>query len=50
MRILITFLTYGENIFGGIEHSLFNLVYGLINNGHEVSIYTSRMFESKIKR
>ncbi|MCK5588733.1 MAG: glycosyltransferase [Candidatus Pacebacteria bacterium] len=40
MNILITFLTYGENTFGGIEHATNNLVHGLRENGHNVSIYT----------
>lgn len=45
MKVLITFLTFGKDIFGGIEHSLFNFIIGLIDNGNEVIIYTSKMFE-----
>lgn len=42
MKILITFLTYGDNIFGGIEKSISNFVDGLIKNGAQVIIYTGK--------
>ncbi len=42
MKILITFLTYGENIFGGIEKSILNFIDGLNKNGVEVVIYTGK--------
>lgn len=41
MRIAFTFLTYGKNVFGGIENALFNLTQGLSENGHEVFVFTS---------
>ena len=41
MRIAFTFLTYGKNVFGGIENALFNLTQGLTENGHEVGVFTS---------
>lgn len=42
MKILITFLTYGENIFGGIEKSISNFIDGLNKNGAQVVVYTGR--------
>jgi len=39
----MTFLTFGKNIFGGIENSIYNLALGLISNGNEVIIYTGRL-------
>jgi glycosyltransferase involved in cell wall biosynthesis len=39
-RIGIFFLSFGENIFAGIENSLYNLALGLINHGVEVHVYT----------
>jgi glycosyltransferase involved in cell wall biosynthesis len=41
MRIAFTFLTYGKNVFGGIENALFNLTQGLKENGHDVAVFTS---------
>ncbi len=46
MRIAFTFLTYGTNIFGGIENALFNLTKGLKDIGHEVSVFTSSTYLS----
>jgi glycosyltransferase involved in cell wall biosynthesis len=43
MKILIPYLTFGKDIFGGIENSLYNLASGLVETGNEVFIYTGRM-------
>lgn len=40
MNILITFLNYNKDVFGGIENATNNLVYGLKLNGHNVSVYS----------
>jgi len=44
MKVLITFLTYGEDVFGGVERSLFNLCRGLSLSGAKVVIFTSSEF------
>lgn len=44
MKIAFTFLTYGKDIFGGIENALFNLTKGLDDLGHEVIVYTSSTY------
>lgn len=44
MRIAFTFLTYGKDIFGGIENALFNLTKGLTELGHEVFVFTSSAY------
>lgn len=43
MKILITFLGYGENVFAGMERSIYTLTNGLVEEGHHVVIYTSNM-------
>lgn len=43
MKILITFLGYGENVFAGMERSIYTLTNGLVDEGHQVVIYTSKM-------
>ena len=43
MKILITFLGYGENVFAGMERSIYNLTDGLIKIGHQVVVYTGKM-------
>lgn len=43
MKILITFLSYGENVFAGMEKSIYNLTMGLVDEGNQVVIYTSNM-------
>ena len=40
LRVGIFFLSFGENIFAGIENSLYNLALGLISHGVEVHVYT----------
>lgn len=45
LKILITFYNYGENVFGGIEKSLFNFIQGLIITGNDVVVYTSKMYK-----
>ncbi len=47
MKIMMTFLTFGKNIFGGIENSMYNLASGLIGNGHEVIVYTGKLGKDK---
>ncbi len=47
MKIMMTFLTFGKNIFGGIENSIYNLALGLMDNGNEVIIYTGRFGKDK---
>jgi len=46
MKIMFTFLTFGKNIFGGIEHSLYNFILGLYKQGIDVSIYTSKTYSN----
>lgn len=43
MKIMFTFLTYGIDIFGGVEKSLFCLIEGLLKNNIEVVVYTGKM-------
>lgn len=43
MKICITYLTFGKDIFGGVEHAIYNLASGLVNTGVEVVVYTGRM-------
>lgn len=43
MKILVTFLTYGENIFGGIEKSIYNFINGLLKNNVQVVVYTGKL-------
>ena len=40
MKILITFLAYEDDIFAGMEKSIYNLVNGLLSLGHACTIYT----------
>jgi len=44
MKIIFTFLTFGENIFGGIEHALYNFILGLTKQGVDCLVYTSGTF------
>lgn len=41
MTILITFLSFAKDVFGGIENSVCNLARGLEQNGVRVIVYTS---------
>lgn len=43
MKLLITFLGYGENVFAGMERSIYTLTNGLVDEGHQIIIYTSKM-------
>ncbi len=44
MKIAFTFLTYGKNIFGGIENALFNLTKGLSETGDEPLVFASEPY------
>ncbi|MBN1162745.1 glycosyltransferase family 4 protein [Patescibacteria group bacterium] len=44
MKIAFTFLTYGKDIFGGIENALFNLTKGLDELDHDVFVFTSSTY------
>ncbi len=41
MKVAITFLAFGKNIFAGMENALYSFSKGLIYNGHEVVIFSS---------
>lgn len=41
MRICFAFLSFGKNIFGGIENSIYNLALGFRECGAEVHVYSS---------
>lgn len=41
MKILFCSITYGKNIFAGMENAAFNFVQGLRENGHKISVFTS---------
>lgn len=43
MNVLITFLSFAEDTFGGIENSILNLAKGLQICGSNVAVYTSYM-------
>ncbi len=43
MNVLITFLSFAEDVFGGIENSIFNLAVGLQRSGAGVAVYTSSL-------
>ncbi len=47
MKILITFLSFGIDVFAGMEHSINNFANGLVEIGHDVIIYTGDMNYSK---
>src|SRR4030067_3190395 len=49
MKIAFTFLTYGKNVFGGIENALFNLTKGLKDIGHEPIVFTSSTYSNSHK-
>ncbi len=44
MKILFTFLTFGKNIFAGMENSLFQLAKGLQASGNDVAVFTSKKY------
>ncbi|EKE00245.1 MAG: group 1 glycosyl transferase [uncultured bacterium] len=46
MKIAFTFLTYGRDVFGGIENALFNITKGLKDIGHEPIVFTSSTYAS----
>ena len=39
MKILFCSITYGKNIFAGMENAAFNFVHGLRESGHNVFSY-----------
>lgn len=41
MKIAFTFLTFGKNIFAGMENSLYQLCKGINENGHQAVVFTS---------
>lgn len=41
MKILFTFLTFGKDIFGGMENSLYSLCQGIMNTGSSALVYTT---------
>lgn len=41
MKIAFTFLTFGKNIFAGMENSLYQLCKGINESGHEAIVFTS---------
>lgn len=41
MRVLLTFLTFGRDVFGGIERATVNFAHGLRDAGADVFVYTS---------
>lgn len=45
MKILFTFLTYGKDIFGGVEKSIYNLIEGLIKINTDAVIFTGKKYE-----
>ncbi|TRZ78590.1 glycosyltransferase [bacterium] len=46
MKIFITHLTLGKNIFAGVEKSVYNLVLGLLDIGIDVVVYTGCLGEN----
>ena len=50
MKVLITHLTFGRDVFGGVERATFNLCLGLSTIGHEVVVYTSKKYVGDIDR
>jgi glycosyltransferase involved in cell wall biosynthesis len=50
MKICLVHLTFGEDVFGGVENSMFNLAIGLLNLGHKVIVYTSRTYAKRINK
>lgn len=46
MKILFTFLTFGKNVFGGIERATYNLALGLISVGVDVVVYTGKAYSA----
>jgi iron(II)-dependent oxidoreductase len=47
MRIGISFLSFGKDVFAGIENSLYNLALGLRHNGASVHIFSSGLSGSE---
>lgn len=45
MKILFTFLTYGKDIFGGVEKSIYNLIEGLNEINTDVVVFTGKKYE-----
>jgi len=41
MKIAFTFLTFGKNIFAGMENSIYQLCKGINESGHEAIVFTS---------
>ena len=50
MKLAFTFLTYGKNVFGGIENALHNLLKGLTQAGHDISVFTSPVYADSIDK
>lgn len=44
MKILFCSITYGKNIFAGMENAAFNFVHGLRESGHNVFVFTSNAY------
>jgi len=47
MRLAFVFLTYGRNVFGGIENALYNLTCGLKDIGHNLFVFTSGAYATR---
>ncbi|MFH1407883.1 MAG: glycosyltransferase family 4 protein [Patescibacteria group bacterium] len=50
MRLAFVFLTYGKNVFGGIENALYNLTQGLKDIGHDACVFTSGTYVTSSSR
>jgi len=48
MKIAFCFLTYGKDIFGGIENALYNLTKGIKETGHDPFVFTSGKYSKKM--
>jgi hypothetical protein len=44
MKILFSSITYGKDIFAGMENSAFNFIQGLKENGHDISVFTGNAY------
>lgn len=44
-KILITFLTYGINVFGGVEKSIYNLIQGLQKIDVNTVVFTGNLYK-----
>lgn len=42
MNVGLTFLTFGKNIFAGMENSAYNFAKGVLRTGNNISVFTSK--------